>query len=167
MNKQEIEHKIDQCNKNEGVIRAQREALEAQLAEAEKPKLGHGDFGPNKEGKIEIVLWNHVKGFDWSKPLGERRNYSDIGIMGEKEITPFFNIFNLTADWDKDFKNNWESGHANIGDKRRIVVDILGSDIFLGTVGDAGVFSPETAYEIWKQLGHAIIQTKTKQGVTR
>ena len=76
MDKKEIEHKLEQARKDKevanNVIDCQIETLQAQLAEAEKPKLRHGDYGTNKDGDIRLCC-------------GKNENMHVYGISGSYE----------------------------------------------------------------------------------
>ena len=65
MNKQELEHKLEQARKDRLAADLTFEneiiSLEKQLAEAEKPKLGHGDYGRDCNGNTALD-WIHVGG---------------------------------------------------------------------------------------------------------
>lgn len=78
-----------------------KESLQAQL-EAEKPKLRHGDYGITKEGHPRIALWQWTHS---DTQGGRRRDYSQLGIMGEeKEFEVFGNIFDDLADMAEDLE---------------------------------------------------------------
>ena len=65
MNKQEIEHKLEQAKADKFEINKQVQILEAQLREAEKPKLRHGDWwytcGKRKEVRVYLKEYNGEK----------------------------------------------------------------------------------------------------------
>jgi hypothetical protein len=68
MNKQEIEHKIEQAKKGEAALRTQRELLEAQLAE--KTAFAHGACGINEGGQPFVFIYDPDHG-EKSKPFYE------------------------------------------------------------------------------------------------
>lgn len=156
MNKQEIEKELVRARAAETTIKNNIIELLEQLVEAEKPKLGHGDFGVNKDGFNRIT-------FHTGK---NRDDYCSKGIVDDSEITIFGNIFKMMEGWGKPFED-WQSEVTNLGDKRRITIGKLGKDIFMGTSGDSGCYSSKVAYEIWCKLGHAIIELKRKKQVEK
>jgi len=165
MEKREIKHKLEQARMDRDLahIQANKEIdrLEAQLAEAEKSKLRHGDFGLNKNGKERITV------FHSGEDGGGRDDYCSIGIVNDSDITIFGNIFDLMKDWGKNFKN---VVLENSYDSRVFLIQkslLNERDIYLGTEDRGkrmGVYLTKSeAYEIWLKLGHALAELKKKK----
>lgn len=172
MNKQEIECKLEQAICIRDSINRQILEFESQLAEAEKSKLGHGDFGlwkfrPTNDPQKAIYIDRHgTKDTIYTDKDEWCTNASDDD--GSK-LTKFGNIFDLMEGWDKDFKNVVMKNSYN--DRVFLIQKSLlaEKDIYLGTEDlghKMGVYlTISEAEEIWKQLGHAIISAKRSNRV--
>lgn len=133
--------------------------LKEQLAEAEKPELGHGDFGIVPKGG-----WKRIRLFRNAEPdRGENRDYNPYGICNTEDFISFGNIFDLIKDWGKEFDRATIEVDYH---KRKIVIEKSKptEGIFMATAGEIGVhLAISEAEEIWRKLGHAIIELKRKK----
>lgn len=130
-----------------------------QLAEAEKPKLRHGDFGIVPKGG-----WKRIRLFKSAVPdlsdkpdSGENEDYNLYGICNTEDFIKFGNIFGLMKDWSEDFKGFTVLGQYNfVG-----WISIKNPDrIHLKIVGGESTYTEVELYELWCNLGHAIIELK-------
>ena len=172
MNKREIKAELEVCKRidnltNSNLLKWIREdlqsrliELETQLAEAEKPKLRHGDC--ITQGVVPRIVLNRKESkgqfASFSKAACDLNGFN---YAEQHKCIVHFNIFDLMKDWDKDFKNivleNDYDGRVFLIQK-----SLLNErDIYLGTEDRGkrmGVYlTNKEAEEIWKQLGHAII----------
>lgn len=159
MNKQEIEKEINLCKTiidfaDAELMKIVRESarenlvkLQAQLAEAEKPKHRHGDFGVNEDGNERIVLFQN------GENGGRRDDYGQLGVHSDTDITIFGNIFDLMKDWGEDLER------ANIDG---FVLEICGDRIVIG----GRRFFIDQAEKFWHKLGQMIATLKRKQSST-
>ncbi len=166
MDKQDIEERI---RLHEIRIIELRVRLEA---EAKKPKLGHGDVieWANSQIKGVRIAWKSSEPsvFETFDSSGKRKGTASPNPVGNfmhfGNFMHYFNIFDLMKEWGKDFEN-WYSP-VSISGVKRIKIRIINGNIHFGTLADGAEYSSENIYEIWKQLGHAIVdnlrQTKTK-----
>ncbi len=172
MDKQEIQKQIDSISADRDVLERTRNKLTGDIALllqkiAEKPKLGHGDFGlwkfrPTNDPKKAIYIDKHqTKDTIYTDKDEWCRNASDDD---GRKLIKFGNIFDLMEGWDKDFET-WESSPA-YKDAIQIMIEVVEGGIFFGNSGNAATFELKGIIEIWKKLGHAIVnnlrQTKTK-----
>ncbi len=147
MDKKEIEHRLEQAKKDRMGINDNICWLKEQLAEAEKPKLGHGDFGISKRGNfiaIKSKSPDHHHGVEpfyedcWSDGhLYTERNPNDFIVFG--------NIFDLMKEWGEDLEEFDVGG-------RHFKIYPEDPDSFL------------QIEEIWHKLGRMIFTRKRKQG---
>lgn len=160
MNKKEIEQELV-CLKGSSeyfrnTFNEEIGKLEAQLAEAEKPKLEHGDSVISKTGNC---IWLKDKK---STLRPNTRNGCCENLTAQHDSRSddifAFNIFDLMGNWDKDFEK-WESSPA-YKDAIQIMIEVVEGGIFFGNSGRAATFELKDIIEIWKQLGHAIISAK-------
>ena len=155
MDKQEIEHKLDSYDKLVNEIQAKIEIMEklktdiqSQLAEAEKSKLGHGDFGIDEDTKESILIAPSqlpahpmMSYNDETQPCGEVRD----GRHVTRGIIKFGNIFDLMKEWGEDLEEFDVGG-------RHFKIYPEDPDSFL------------QIEEIWHKLGRMIFTRKRKQG---
>ena len=164
MDKAEIEKQIKICELCRDLNEVRLNDLNLQLfelAEAEKPKLGHGDFGVNKdnkgfvatEGLLPIRQLEPYYKDGQSDGCNYAKNHPcDYTILG--------NIFDLLKQWSEPLKETWSSKLSRTS-TRRIDIGSYESGIWLGTSGEADYYSDEIAYEIWVALGRAIFQKQS------
>ncbi len=170
MNKQEIQKQIDSISADRDVLERTRNKLTGdialllqKIAEAEKPKLGHGDFGITERRQF---FFNDAKrnlsDYYPNQPIFEYENREFDGGLDEAVLPiKFGNIFNLMEGWDKDFKNvvmkNSYDGRVFLIQKSLLAE----KDIYLGTEDlghKMGVYlTIAEAKEICHALGHAIV----------
>jgi len=155
MNKQEIQELTQRLDAN--IEKGRNLIVEAEglkviiskLAEAEKPKRRHGDFGLEEDGETSYprLITNpaSVTGLTVSNKYGEIP-------PGNKITTIFGNIFDIMKDWGEDL----EDGRANIDG---FVIEICGDRIVIG----GRRFLIDQAEEFWHRLGQIIAMKKRKQ----
>ncbi len=164
MDKQEIQKQIDSISADRDALERTRNKLTGdialllqKIAEAEKPKLGHGDVIEWANSQIEgiRIAWesSELSVFETFNSSGKRKGTASPNPVGN--FTHYFNIFDLMAGWDKDFET-WESS-LSISEVKRIKIKIVNGNIHFGTLADGAEYSLENIKEIWKQLGHAIV----------
>jgi hypothetical protein len=150
---EEIQKEIDQNADDRRVLERVKNECTARIAElvrqkaeieAEKPKLRHGDFGITNSGHYRAFLSEFVKGYDWGKPTGDHKEYSEIGVMADEDFTVFGNIFDLMEGWGEDLEE------FNVGGRH-----------FKINPGDPESFLQ--IEEIWHKLGALIMTHKRKQ----
>lgn len=163
MNKQELEHKLEQAQKDRQGINDNIQWLKEQLAKAEKPKRRHGDFGLGTTAdKWPRLTLESFKGemFSAGKLSCERS-----GKENQRYPEPIFgNIFDLMKDWGEDFKG-WNSKMEASG------FEIEGNKIKLyactGPVCEKEYCSIhlgiDRAEDFWLKFGHALAELKRKQ----
>ena len=153
MNKEEIQNKIDSISADRDALERTRNKLTGdiallleQIAEAEKPKLRHGDFGLDA-GNLSGGNWVHINGKTYY-PSGVISGLSPTNntILEEK----IGNIFDLTKDWGEPFENYYKYG---------IRIEISNVDDIYIDAGGSHLTIPK-AEEIWHKLGQVIAQTK-------
>ena len=167
MNKEEL---IAHFQEQKEIIEKEIAFWQAQPdAEAEKPKLRHGDFGPNKEGNNRIVLFQHGT-TDKGENIGERNDYGSIGIHTNTDVIPLGNIFDLSKKWSEpfdDYKRNIDCDartfiiEKSSWTKRDLWIGVKDNNVPTAKRG-VQLFISE-AEEIWHALGHAIAYLKRKQ----
>ena len=153
MNKQEIQNKLDQANLDIYAINQNILKLKEQLAEAEKPKIRHGDFGLNKANNARIVLFQFG-----SSNSGEREDIGLIGIHSKTDIEPIGNIFDLLKEWSEDLEK-WERPTEK---HNKFVFKICGCTIDFHTNPYCSFILSE-AEEVWHKLGQMIATLKRKE----
>lgn len=152
----EIQAQINACVTMEESFKKRIGELKAQLAEAEKPKLRHGDFGISDSGGARVILCYDfdklITAGDGSVYPHEYEGYNPNPVLG--------NIFDLMKDWGKDFKGFTVLGQCNfVG-----WISIKNPDrIHLKIVGGESTYTEVELYEIWCNLGHALIELKRKK----
>lgn len=137
-----------------------------QLAEAEKPKRRHGDFGIVPEGG-----WKRIRLFRSTDPClpdkpdsGENEDYNPYGICNTEDFIKFGNIFDLMEDWGKPFvryEKKCQGGNTLVISQSFYVSD--GIEFRINVGGCYATASIPEAEEIWRKLGHAIIELKRKK----
>ena len=160
MNKQEeIKYWIEQRMVAETRTKYAIERIK-ELAEAEKPKRRHGDFGIkiiNEKEHYRRLIVNPAN----TTGLELYNEYGEVPPDHHAIDIKFGNIFDLMKDWDKDFEGFeikvYQGGQFNI--------KIIDGDIQFYLSGHATANLSE-AKEIWKQLGHAIISAKRSKYTT-
>lgn len=161
MNKQEIEHKLEQAQKDMMGIKDNILWLKEQLVEAEKPKLGHGDFGINKEGARRIRVFKNAM-----PDRGASDDYSPYGICSDTDFLPFGNIFELMKDWGVDLEQ-WDSEKGREDESITMSIkNCPGNRMWLGTCGNSDWYKIEVIEEIWRKLGQMLMTLKRKQSKT-
>ncbi len=161
MDKQEIEHKLEQTIKNRATIckgfTEEIGNLQEQLAEAEKPKLRHGDFGVEKckECTYPRLITNpaSVTGLTVSNEYGEIP-------PGNKITTVFGNIFDLLKEWSEDLEKFEVAGDCGVLNG---AITSNNKDLWLKISSGSTVFTLEQIEEIWHKLGREIATLKRKQ----
>jgi len=129
--------------------------LEAQLAEAEKPKLKlkHGDFGLNEDGDLRLVIekTNNVLTLAGCCSLG---NCADTLEEMRKNGIILGNIFDLLKQWSEDLTYfEFDVHEYKIDPKQRFA-----------PIKVAGTWHTLVeAEEIWHKLGQLIATLKRKQ----
>jgi hypothetical protein len=165
MNKQELEAKLHNYEERLKDVAKAIEETRKQLAEAEKPKLGHGDWWLTHGGKcIRIFMKEHnhpqrdcvVLKSTLITNIGS--SHDDEPILG--------NIFDMMKDWGKEFEE-WEKDMKSIGIK--VDDDIIKIYACANAVcskenrGWCPMDNWEEAYEFWCKLGHALMTLKRKK----
>lgn len=159
MNKQEIEHKLEQARKDERAINDNIIKLLEQLAEAEKPKLRHGDFGI-EDGKFPTVILQENQFGDLSNLRSIREGHSCSSSNKTRpeyhhSYTIFGNIFDLMKDWGEGLEHfTLDVNHYSINP-----VDFAHAPIHI-----AGNWHTEAeAYKFWCDFGQMLMTLKRKQ----
>ncbi len=158
MNTEKIQNKIDSISADRDALERTRNKLTGdialllqQIAESEKPKSRHGDYGIETCGEDTFLrlITNpaSVTGLTVSNEYGEIS-------PGNKITTVFGNIFDLLKEWSKPFENFYKYGV-------RIEKSNSDKDIYLDS-GGSHLALPE-AEEVWLELGKAIFDLKRKQ----
>ena len=136
-------------------------------AEAEKPKLRHGDFGIwngpkddegwNTQEFIHLLSGGKLRPADnieyYAKQTSEERNYIILG-----------NIFDLLKEWSEDFERfDIPKSTCNGGS---LTINIRGGYIEFWVADEICTTIFSEAYEAWCKLGHALMFLKRKQSLT-
>lgn len=151
MNKQEIENKLEQAIKDRQGINDNILWLKEQLAEAEKPKLRHGDFGYSEAGDSCLALLAQRP--RTMRRASSRYLYEETIHNSNFLITNCLgNIFDLLKEWSEDVGDIFLHG---IRIERSCV-----NEVFIGR-GDTHLTLVE-AEEIWHKLGQKIATLKRK-----
>ena len=153
MNKEEIQAKLHNYEERLKDVAGEIERLREQLAEAEKPKLRHGDFGLNKAGNSRLILFQFG-----DSNREKRKDYGPIGIHSNTDIEPLGNIFDLLKEWSEDLEM-WERPTKR---HNKFVFKICGCTIDFHTNPYCS-FIPDEAEEIWHKLGQMIATLKRKE----
>ena len=150
MNKDEIQHKLEQAVKDVAKLQVEVEVLEMQLAKVKKPKPRHGDFGYGTTGGPRIAL-SHNFGFvtagDGSLYDHEYEDYNPNPVLG--------NIFDLLKEWSEDltfFEFDVHRCEINTKDFAHAPIHIAGN-----------WHTSAEAEEIWHKLGRVIATFKRKE----
>ena len=178
MDKQEIQKQIDSISADRDALERTRNKLTGdialllqKIAEAEKPKLGHGDFGIDTDDEIGCGAFIVIEQASLvGTPKAFFENQSGLMHADEKMSSDlrFGNIFRLMEGWDKPF-SRYEAvvmDSADGCDKVLIQPSSRSKDkIFIGSVlrgqRQLGIhLSEPELQEFWKQLGHALIFAK-------
>lgn len=142
MNKQEL---IDHFQEQKEIIEKEIAFWQAQPDDVpEKPELRHGDFGVNETGSNRITFHNGRK---------NRDDYCSEGIVTDSEITVFGNIFDLMEGWGEPL-GELEAGFS---------INLMRSFKPIRVCGT--LYEKNEAEEIWRWLGHAIMELKRKEKV--
>jgi hypothetical protein len=158
MNKEEIQAKLHNYEERLKDVAGEIERLREQLAEAEKPKLRHGDFGINKANNARIVLFQFG-----DSNSGKRDDFGPIGIHSNTDIEPFGNIFDLLKEWSEDLEEFEGAGDCQVLNGQ---ITSNNKDIWLKISSGSTVFTLEQAEKIWHKLGQMIATLKRKQNKT-
>ncbi len=178
MNKEEIQREIDSISADRDALERTRNKLTGdialllqQIAEAEKPKLRHGDFG------IEVV-----EGTSYQRLITNPANETGLNISnkygeippGHKITTVFGNVFDLLKEWSEDF-NRYEEVIMDSADGCDMVIiepSARSKDkIFVGSMlrgqRQLGIHLSESELQgFWMVLGTALFTLKRKQSLT-
>ena len=169
MEKTELEHKLEQAIKDRMGINDNIEWLKAQLAEAEKPKLRHGDViewvGKDCTNKGVIVIQNRdCDGEDLSQfNLAKKTK----GVITTKYPTDkFIKHFNIIEQVD-DLKalkplENYTTKTTACGRSMRVAYDRNNHLISFGTAGHCGLLPIEDAEEYYRMFGRVLYTAKLK-----
>jgi len=154
MNKAEIEEQIKSCELCRDLTEVKLEELNHLLAEAEKPKLRHGEIVISSSGEYiylameqnppseKINIWGctwHGEGF--INGIVDKKNtyYKTLNI----------NIFKILKEWSEDLEDTYIDGFH---------LRISGNTIVLG----GRPFVIEQSEEVWHKLGQLIASLKRK-----
>ena len=146
MNKTKIEHQI---NRYETVRECAEERLNElniqlrDLCEAGKPKLRHGDFGYCDEPCYPRIVLNDGKLATVSRIIDDDEPDRPTVIFG--------NIFDLMKDWGKDL-GELEHGYKIVPERSFKPIKIGGN-----------WYETKEAYDIWRWIGHALMELKRKE----
>lgn len=135
MEKQEIEHKLEQAFVDKDAIGDHIIKLQKELREAEKPELRHGDFGYS--GKHPRIVLNNKKLATGFYIIDDNESDRPTVIYG--------NIIDLIKEWGEDLEEFDVGG-------RHFKIYPNDPDSFL------------QIEEIWHKLGQLIFTLKRKQG---
>lgn len=163
MNKQETKRRLNCLEADCKNLNTEIGILKAELAEAEKPKLQHGDFGTNKDGDLRLVL---AKTTGTLTLAGCCKIGSCFETVEEirKEGIIFGNIFDLMKGWGKPFerfglkKQNDDEFYFHIESTGRKEVAFK-----LNNQGNWFYANEAELEEIWRELGHALMELKRKE----
>ena len=166
MSKEEIQNKIDSISADRDALERTRNKLAGdialllrQLAEVEKPKLRHGDFGYRKDGAPRVALSN-VCGGKVDRRVGCGSIFSISEFRGEMSVLG--NIFDLLKEWSEDLIDFKAICNRH---NREFYAQIEDNEITLQTGGDKGEWCWATlaeAEEIWHKLGRVIATLKRR-----
>ena len=152
MDKAEIEHKLEQAKADKFEINKQVQILEAQLREAEKPKLRHGDFGYSGSTEFPRLVLDKNRLAHSFRVFESTPHDEPTVILG--------NIFDLLKEWSEDlgeFKiDQTKGGGGNI----KICIDSRFIDFWVA--GKICTTKLSEAEEIWHKLGQLIATLKRK-----
>jgi hypothetical protein len=164
MNKlEEIKYKI---KVHEGAVALSTDiliSLRAELTEAEKPKLRHGDFGFCWDNTFVVVEQDTLQGTpkaffaDQSGQLEADENMPEAVIFG--------NIFDLMKDWGKDlgkYEKKCRGGNTLIISRSHIAPSAA-IEFRINKNGCYATADIPQAEEIWRKLGQMIMTLKRKQ----
>ena len=165
MSKEEIQNKIDSISADRDALERTRNKLSGdialllkQIAEAEKPKLRHGDFG----------LWVNEKDWFVVDDSGDDRIYIHLLWAGKHDkrnqwrydnkflakATIFGNIFDLLKEWSEDLEYfEFDVHHCEIN-----TVEFPHAPIHIA----GNWHTLAEAEEIWHKLGRVIATLKKK-----
>ena len=157
MNNQEYKAKLESyLERAEAIVRGLKKDIDEadrMFAEAEKPKLKVGDFGIADMAIFPRIVIAEGEAITASGHVTDRK--------ADMPSIVYFNVFDLIADWDKDFKNVVMKNSYN--DRVFLIQKSLlaEKDIYLGTEDlghKMGVYlTISEAKEICHTLGHAIV----------
>ena len=154
MTKQEIQAKLHNYEERLKDVAGEIERLREQLAEAEKPKLRHGDFGINKANNARIVLFHYG-----DSDSGKRDDFGPIGIHSNTAIEPLGNIFDLLKEWREDLEEFEKKVAGNGTLKMSLSEKRLEFSMPQLQYATANLAEAE---EIWHKLGQMIATLKRK-----
>ena len=140
MNKEKIQAKLHNYEERLKDVVNEIERLREQLAEAEEPKIRHGDFGYFKDRTPRICIMDSI--YDKEGRCGKSCDTEYYSIIG--------NIFDLLKQWSEDLDRTDIDG---------FVLEICGDRIVIG----GRRFFIKQAEEFWNKLGSMIATLKRKQ----
>ena len=150
MNRDEIQHKLEQAVKDVSKLQVEVEVLEIQLAKAKKPKLRHGDFGYDKDGGPKTVLLEHSGNL-----LQGGVSYATTREGDPNRTLPLDcvlgNIFDLLEEWGEDLEEREVAG---------IRISVRSNCIFVGVYR---LSTPEKQELFWKTIAQEYFTLKRKE----
>ena len=154
MNKEELEHKLEQAKTNSFEINKQVQQLEKQLRDVEKPKLRHGDFGidtDDEKGCGSFIVMEQSTLFGTPKAFFENqmgRINADESMSSDLRLG---NIFDLLKEWGEDLEEREVAG---------IRISVRNDCIF---VGEYRLSTPEKQELFWKTIAQEYLTLKRKE----
>lgn len=153
MTKQEMQKRICCLEGDCKNLGTEISILKAELAEAEKPKLGHGDFGIG-HGAFGRLTLKRLNGKMFSAGSGCCYD-PDRGDKDHPRII-FGNIFNLMKDWGKNLTEFELDVHKYFIDEH--------AGMSHAPIHIAGNWHTEAeAYKFWCDFGQMLMTKKRKQ----
>ena len=129
---------------------------EKSLAELDKPKLEHGDFGVRESGEGRLVC--RLKGIDEKKPLSSIQdgNWSYTSFRPPESI--FGNVFDLCKRYAGKFK-----GYKTKSAYGTPIEIAINHDIKLRVDGNVFQLTPAIAKELGHQCIHAALDCEREE----
>ncbi len=166
MDKQEIKRRIKRYELVRECAEENLNELNIQLrdlCEAEKPELGHGDFGCFRDGTPRICIMDTV--YDKGGRCGKSCDIEYYAIFG--------NIFDLMKEGSEGLKDRFD---INVDyNNRKIIFEkstATGKDVFM-TTGERNVSREDGVHlslseleELWHKVGRKVMELKKKQSLT-
>ena len=166
MNKQELEHKLEQARKDRLAADLTFEneiiSLEKQLAEAAKPKPRHLNYGLTKSGKPCAI----VQSQNGCGKMGPLRNVSESYVYECELTTDVWDIDTNLGNLADDLQALKPLEEFEINDMfgKGIVFDVKGDTFRINLLGDTYTFKINQLYEIILNLRCMEYKLKLEQG---
>lgn len=155
MNKEEIQAKLHNYEERLNDVAGEIERLREQLAEAEKPKHRHGDFGFDDTSRPCLVIQKETGSKYELAVASSSYTYGNDSGAAYVPVITIGNIFDLLKKWSKDLEYfEFDVHHCEIN-----TIEFPHAPIHIA----GNWHTLAEAEEIWHKLGQMIATLKRKE----